>query len=146
MIKNIVIASLAVLLVVSGFFFSSGKGVGGTTNVDFLGLSGLTLGSTGTIVSKIIAPANCTVIANANTIAATSTKDVDCAVTGMVATDDAIVFATSTPSTVFGGLSIMSSRASTTAAFATFTLYNGTGGTFTWTSAASTSFDVIGVQ
>lgn len=153
MIKNIIIGVLAALVLVFGYFAFSGNGVGGTTNVDSLGISGnltvagtATYGSGGTAITKIIAPANCAVIANANTITASSTKDVDCAVTGLTSSDTVTVVATTSVSTTFGGVEILASRASTTAGFATFTLYNATGGTFTWTNTASTSFKAFAIQ
>jgi hypothetical protein len=107
-----------------------------------------TIGSAtgGTAVSKIVAPANCTVIANANTIAASSTKDVDCAVTGLRAGDTVNVIATTSMSTTFLGVKILASRASTTNDYATFTLSNETGTTFTWTGAASTSLKAFGIR
>lgn len=107
-----------------------------------------TIGSAtgGTAISKFVAPANCTIIANANTIAASSTKDVDCAVTGSRSGDNFIVTATTSPSTTFLGLKILASRASTTNDYVTLTLSNETGTTFTWTGTASTSFKAFGVR
>lgn len=107
----------------------------------------LTVGTTtgGTAISKFVAPVNCTVIA-ATTIAASSTKDVDCAVTGSRSGDFAVVQATTSVSTTFLGVSIVAARASTTNDFVTFTLANNTGGTFTWTGTASTSFKAFLVK
>lgn len=104
-----------------------------------------TLGSAGTALSKIVAPANCAVIANAQTITASTSKDVDCTVTGLVAGDNVVVTATTSTGN-FEGLSILASRASTTAGYVTMTVYNGTGGTFTWTNTASTSFKAMGFK
>lgn len=102
--------------------------------------------SGGTTMSKFIAPANCTVIANANTIVASSTKDVDCTVTGVVSTDTVFAVATTSISTASNGVAIVASRASTTPGYVTLTLSNLTGGTFTWTGAASTSIKVFPVK
>lgn len=95
--------------------------------------------SGGTTMSKFIAPANCTVIASTNTIVASSTKDVDCTVTGAVSGDFVVAVATTSISTASNGVAIVAARASTTAGYVTLTLSNLTGGTFTWTATASTS-------
>lgn len=151
MIKKYIVVSLIVSIITSVMFYGlikmMGAGVGGTSNFDAITLTdGFTLGSGGTSVSKFIAPANCTIIANANTITASTTKDVDCAVTGLVSTDSVFAVATTSVSSSQLGLEIIASRASTTAGYATLTLSNGTGGTFTWTGTASTSFKVFGVR
>lgn len=104
------------------------------------------IGTGGTAVSHVVAPANCTVIANANTIAASSTKDVDCAVTGLLPTDTVFANATTSISATFGGVQIQAAHASTTAGYATLTLTNNTGTTFTWTATASTSIKVFGIK
>lgn len=106
----------------------------------------LLVGTGGTTVSHVVAPANCTIIANSTTIAASSTKDVDCAITGLLATDMIEVVATTTTSSVFQGITILSQHASTTAGYATLTLFNGTGAAFTWTGTASTSFKAFGIK
>jgi hypothetical protein len=77
---------------------------------------------------------------------ASSTKDVDCAVTGLLPTDTIFAVATSSISTAFLGVTILAAHASTTAGFATLTLANQTGGTFTWTSGASTTLRVMGIK
>lgn len=157
-----VIASVVVVILL-GWLFLGNKGkdfVGavncmgaGTTCFTNIGATGTltvdgttTFGSSGTAITKIIAPTNCTVIANANTISASSTKDVDCVISGITASDTFVAVATTSLSTTFGGVEIIASRASTTSGYATITLYNGTGGTFTWTGTASTSLKGFAIQ
>lgn len=106
----------------------------------------LTVGSAGTAVSKFVAPANCTIIANANTISASSSKQVDCAISGLVSGDTVFAVPTTTISSSFQGVKITAVTASSTSGYATLTLQNETGTTFTWTGTASTSIKAFGVR
>lgn len=113
--------------------------------------AGIKVGSTGTQINGVNF-GTCYIQANATTIAASSTATVDCqsatngtqtALTG-IATNDTVNtwFSTTTPTTFGGGgvgLRILGSSASSTAGFITMLVFNGTGNTFTWTSAASTT-------
>lgn len=96
----------------------------GTTATNRNLVSGLQFGSCALIVP--------------GTIAATTTRNVDCAVTGVVSTDTVLsaVISSSTYSgsliTGSGGVIAISARASSTAGFITVTLLNLTGSTFTF--------------
>ena len=93
---------------------------------------------------------NCVIWASATTIAASSTKQVDCgsgyngstAIGAITPTGTAFVSATSSwPTTVFGGLVIESAQASSTTGYLTLTISNLTGAAYTWTAAASSSIN-----
>lgn len=82
----------------------------------------------------------------AHTITASTTKTVDCAtgaahtaLTGITSTDNVMVQATTSISSTYLGVRIVSAHASTTAGYITLQLYNGTGTTFTWTGTASST-------
>lgn len=124
---------------------SSDLTAGSLNTVGLLTAGSLLIGN-GTTVGHIVAPANCTIIANATTIAASSSKDVDCAVTGLLPTDTVYPIATSSLSTTYLGVDIVEAHASSTAGFATLTIVNQTGTTFTWTAAASTSVRLFGIK
>lgn len=59
--------------------------------------------------------------------AATSTRSIDCAVTGVTVGDSIVASLPTTTPSVFGGVRIVGVNASSTAGFVTFTVYNGTG-------------------
>lgn len=107
----------------------------------------LTVGPTGTSLTHLNFGA-CDILAYANTIAASTTGTVDCSSTGQVAGALAGVssgdffdaYATTTIScSTQGCVSVVGSAASSTSGYGTLKIYNGTGATFTWTGAASTS-------
>lgn len=106
----------------------------------------IVIGTGGTQLSHVVAPANCTVIAATNTITASSSTNVDCAVTGILPTDTVYPIATTSISGTYLGVDILAAHASTTPGFATLTVNNGTGATFTWTNTASTSIRIFGLQ
>lgn len=108
---------------------------------------GVTFGTSGTTLNRLNF-GSCAVVGYANTISASTTATVDCGSTGQVggtltgvsSGDLFDAYSTTTIScTTQGCLSIVGSTASTTNGYGTLKLYNGTGGTFTWTGAASTS-------
>lgn len=90
---------------------------------------------------------NCIIYAYATTISASSTATVDCqggtstltALSGVSSGDKVFVHATTTLSSLFEGVTVEAYNASTTNGYITMTLYNGTGGTFTWSGGASTT-------
>ncbi len=101
----------------------------------FLGTTGtFSVGSTGSTVSGL--QFGSCVLTAYSTIAATTTKDLDCPVTGALSTDTVLsaVFASSTYSStvIQGGVFPISVRASTTAGFITVTVINLTGATYTF--------------
>lgn len=106
----------------------------------------LTLGTSGTAIGRINF-GTCQIVAYSNTIAASSTANVDCStngqpsgtITGISALDTVDAFATTSISSLSQGVFIIASNASTTAGIIRLTVSNGTGGTFTWSNAASTT-------
>lgn len=104
------------------------------------------LGTNGTTESRINS-GFCNIQASGTTIAASSTKVVDCgggttggtALTGVTAGDRCFLGQSTTTPATSNGLIIAGASASSTAGFITAVLSNLTGGTFTWTAAASTS-------
>ena len=107
----------------------------------------VTVGANGTPLNHVVAGA-CKVIAYSNTIAASTTGTVDCGstgavggtLTGVVIGDYFDAYATTTIScNTQGCVNIVASYASSTNGYGRLILYNGTGGTFTWTGTASTS-------
>lgn len=149
-ITKIIVASIIGGLIVIGGILLKGNdyNFSGITHLSGLATSddGLTVGNTGTVVSKIIAPANCTIIDGTNTITASTTKQVDCAVSGLVSGDTVYAVATTSISSTFEGILIKTATASSTSGYATLTLFNATGTTFTWTATASTSIKVFGIR
>jgi hypothetical protein len=127
-------------------YYDAGLGfkVNGTTV--FNSSKQLIVGTNGTALTRLNFGV-CPVIAYAATIAASSSATVDCGSTGAIggtlsgvsAGDYCDVFSTTTISSVYQGVSILGSTASTTAGYCTIKLYNSTGATFTWTGAASTT-------
>lgn len=97
---------------------------------------------------------SCAIWANATTIAASTTKQVDCSSTGrsggtlagITAAQEILAMATTSISTKFGGVQVVAAHASSTAGYITLKLYNATGAAFTWTGAASSTIQYIGVK
>lgn len=84
------------------------------------------MGSSGTAISKVLT-GTCTLLANFS-IAATSTRDVDCAVTGVVEGDKVFLsLSTTTGNGIASQYSIVGTHASTTSGFVTAKLLNLTG-------------------
>lgn len=85
------------------------------------------VGTNGSTITEL--KANTCNLANADTsIAATSTGYVYCAITGVASGDLTLVqLSTTTANALFGGWTIQSSKASTTAGMIDVRLYNGTG-------------------
>lgn len=151
MLKNIIVSALVALLVAGGALLVLNGGGGNFAGVTHLsglsiGTSGLKVGSSGsTVTSTKIG--NCTIFAYATTIAASSTANVDCqggaaaltAISGIQAGDFVFVQMPTTTPTTFEGLQLRGASASTTSGYIHLKLYNGTGTTYTWTAAASSS-------
>lgn len=107
------------------WFYNGLKAGNGSTAPFQIGSNGsVTIGTSGTATTKQI-NTTCFLLANFS-IAATTTRNVDCAVTGVTAGDmvDATLAATTT---MAGQYVIQSVQASTTAGFVTFSLLNLTG-------------------
>lgn len=104
-------------------------------------------GSTGTDIVRTNS-GFCNIRSHATTIAASTTQTVECnagttsnvALTGVTAADRVLLGQGTTTSTVFAGLQIRGVSASSTSGSITVIVFNGTGGTFTWSSTASTSW------
>lgn len=114
--------------------------VNGITNTGTTQLS-----STGTNVNRINFGL-CDALAYSNTIAASTTAQLDCSLnggfstlTGVQSGDNVFITSTTSLSTVYQGVDIIGSRASSTAGYITLEVSNQTGTTFTWSGAASTS-------
>lgn len=115
------------------------------------------IGTNGSLIKQIQFGTTTLIGSGANwyQITASSTKNFDIAVTGLTSADlvDAFFEPTSTAANwvqgqigfVGGGLSIVSAKASSTAGFATLTIYNGTGATYTISSdiASTTAYQVF---
>lgn len=113
--------------------------------------SSFTVGSNGTAFTRINGGL-CNIKSAVATLAASTSVAVDCgggalgatALTGVTAGDRVFLQqSTTTPSISAGagtGLTILGVSASSTSGFITAILFNGTGGTFTWTTAASSSW------
>lgn len=108
----------------------------------------LTTGTSGTVISRINT-GFCTIQASGTTITASSTKTVDCqasttgtqsALTGVTAGDKCFLGEATTSPTTGQGLSVVGASASSTSGYITANIANLTGGTFTWTSTASSSW------
>ena len=108
------------------------------------------MGSSGTDIERFNS-GFCNIRSSSNTITASSTATVDCAggslgntaLTGVTAGDKVFLMFATTTSTTFGGLKISGVSASSTSGYITAKIYNGTGTTFTWSAAASTSLQYI---
>lgn len=108
----------------------------------------VTIGTSGTAIDGVKV-GECFAWSPANTIAGTTTQNISCtgasgaltAISGIGASDDCQLWATTTVmASSFGVVDVVASNASSTAGTIFATLYNGTGGTATWTNTASTSF------
>lgn len=163
----IVVALVAVVIAIGAALVSHGGtpkpgAVTGTTAYNSLGISQLKIASNcndefkyGTCNGSAINGINygsCQVIGYSNTIAASTTGQVDCGTTGLVggtltgvsANDFIESHATTTIScTSQGCVSLVASAASTTNGYVTLVFANNTGATFTWTGAASTSIQYL---
>lgn len=152
------LCGLAVGALFGGYFFAGGTlpSAGGTSNYDTLGVTALQVGSgcndglgtcTGTTINNINL-GNCVIAASANTISASSSAGVECAATGVTEGDSVVVtVATTSALSLYSGLTITGISASSTSGYITLKLFNGTGGTFTWSTIASTTgfqYRVIG--
>lgn len=125
-----------------------------TSTLKATGLTTLTGGfvasSTGSTVNGINY-GSCVLISDATTIAASTTANIDCgsgtngktAISGILANDTVIAFATTTLSSTYLGVNIVSSHASSTAGFITTQIANNSGAAFTWTNTASSSVRYI---
>jgi hypothetical protein len=98
----------------------------------------VTVGSAGTLLSGFNF-GTCTITAYSNTIAASSSATADCAATGIVSGDNVEITQSTTSPTVAGGLVVLAS-ASSTSGYITLKIINDTGGTFTWSAVASTTY------
>jgi hypothetical protein len=100
---------------------------------------GLSVGSSGTTITKIIEGTCSLIVAGSYTLTASTTTAADCAVTGAAPGD--MVFAQFATSTNVGsGFSISGASASTTSGYITLRVYNGTGvATLIPASVASTT-------
>lgn len=156
-----IVALVAVVIAIAAFFFPSAGSnilgaVGSWTNYYGVSSAQQRVGSgcddefgtcTGTTVSGFNF-GTCYVQSASATISASSTATVDCqastngtqsALTGVTTNDSvSVMFSTTTPTT-YEGLQILGASASSTAGYITMKVFNGTGTTFTWTAAASTT-------
>lgn len=133
--KNLTIGLvIAIVIAVVGLFTPAGSAVqkvfGGLVNYDEVDATAIKIGgSNGSRIGPIIS-GTCTLTVQLATIAASTTAPYDCAVTGVAVGDTVIAnLATSTVYTVGqgAGFFVVGSKASTTAAFITVDLFNGTG-------------------
>lgn len=130
--------------------------VGGTTNYDTISVSGFQIGAGcnngfGVCTGSLVSQANfgqCFIQAASQTIAASSTQTVDCQagtaginspLAGITAGGGVQVTLGTTSPTLYEGLQIRNASASSTPGYITLNIYNGTGASFTWTAAASSS-------
>lgn len=89
----------------------------------------LTVGSSGTTVSQM-QKGTCSLIAPSFSVTASTSVAMDCAVTGVQASDVVFaMFASSTPSTAGSGWEVVGASASSTSGFITLSITNGTGAT-----------------
>lgn len=142
-----VIACIAIFIAL-GSSHTAPKSFGGVTNYDTLKVTGLQVGANGSLIGSVAA-GFCNLAPSGTTLAASTTVAIDCqgsavgspevALPGVLTGDVAEVsFSTTTPTT-FQGLQIRGASASSTPGFLTVLVYNGTGNTFTWTAAATSS-------
>lgn len=131
---------------------AGGVTLSGATTLASTTITQLKVGQAGTQATGLNF-STCQIVSTANTIAASSTKQVDCAgaagaaLGGITVGDKVIVQnSSSTPSTTGAGLTILGASASSTSGFLTLILYNGTGGTFTWTAGASSSYQYVALR
>lgn len=125
------------------------RDLAGVTNLDTLQLSdGITIGTNGTSIAGVVA-GSCTIRSGATTIAASTTQQVDCqsatngglssGLTGVTADSICSLQHASSTSVAGQGLGVFGVSASSTAGSIVAQLSNLTGGTFTWSAAASSS-------
>lgn len=162
-IERNAVAVVALVIAILGCYLpvsSAVHSLGGTSNFDTLGVTGLQVGPgcnnglnpagcTGTNVGALNF-GTCNIQSNSPTIAATTTVQLDCngstaggtlvPLTGVTTGANVDLMQASTSPTTFEGLQIRGASASSTPGSITLFLYNGTGNTFTWTAAASSSF------
>lgn len=140
-----------------------------STNLDYLQLSqglqlpagpSVTTTNQGTNIQSIVNGSRlggqpCYIRASSQTIAASSTVQVDCqatagagtsALNGVQAGDRVFVTMGTTSPTTFLGLQVLGASASSTAGYITLNVLNGTGDTFTWTAAASSSVQYLDIR
>lgn len=127
-------------------YYNAGLGfkVNGTTVIN--SSKQLVLGTSGTAITGLVY-GTCQVVAYSTTISASSTAQVDCSsngmatgtISGLTASQLVDAWATTTLSSVSQGVSIVASHGSSTAGIITLRISNGSGTTFTWSGAASTS-------
>lgn len=129
--KTLIITLVAVIaIVLVAFVVTSTKStpaqvaVGGTSNFDTIGVTGLYVGSSGTTLTGIFT-GTCSILANAS-VAATSTSNFDCVAADAVSGDKVFV-AQLASSTLASQYVIKGVRASTTSGFITFSILNLTG-------------------
>jgi hypothetical protein len=160
MLKNILTSAVVAVVVTVAALLGLHSGstnssaFGGTTHFGSVvsAKGGLSVGTTSPTVINNIQAGKCNIRAAANTISASSTVQVDCvsglnsALAGVLAGDTVVVSSsTSTPSTN-EGLTILGASASTTPGYITLKMFNGTGNTYTWTAAASSSYSYIDLR
>lgn len=128
--KTLWAALIAVAIIAVGAYFYphvASNLLGGVTNYDEVDTSALRVGGTNSTRLGLLSFGTCSLIAGSYTVAATTTVAMDCAITGIVATDGFFAqFATSSQS-LAGGWSVRGASASSTAGFATISVVNGTG-------------------
>lgn len=120
MIKNIIIGVLILIAVgVYGFSKNTDLTARGTTNFDTVGLTGLSVGSNGTIFTQIISGSmSCT---GASTVGTGTIANYDCAVSNVVSGDK--IFATLSTSTS-AHITIAAAYASSTSGYVRLVLAN----------------------
>jgi len=155
--KNFIVALVAIVIAIGGYFFPhvAGTLLGGTTNYDTIGITGLQLGSGcgsngGTCVGSTVSGFNfgtCNLDSGAGTIAAFQTKTFDCgggslgetALTGITAGDNvSITMPTTTPASV-NSVAITGVAASSTTGFITISFTNGSSSAVTLPITATSS-------
>ena len=160
-------------LTVSGISTLGGNGTasttvdasGNTSIVGTLGVTGLStltggakVGASGSTLNQIV-KGTCSLYSGSGitTIAATSTLNLDCQANGGVgvaspitgiASGDTVFIQTPTsfPAGVFTGLRVLGATASSTTGYIQVALYNGTGATYTLTSAATSSLQYLDIH
>lgn len=114
------------------------------------------VGSSGTAITRLNG-GKCNIWDESPTVAASSTSIVSCqagtltlsALTGVAVLDDVFVQPSTTTFNglpVSGGVFVVGASASTTAGYIDVTVYNGTGAAYTWTAAATTSWNYWAVD
>ena len=121
MFKNKIAVIVVIVVLVAAIFTaitltSTPKqvGVGGTTNFDTIGVTGLYIGSSGTTLTGVFT-GSCSILANAS-VAATSTSNFDCVASNAVS-GDKVFSAQAASSTLASQFVIKAVQASTTSGF-----------------------------